>query len=62
MISKVKALGKTKNNPILAIIIPKKIGLREKEKKPWVINLFYFLHLCQYAARISHIAPSKPHE
>ncbi len=42
MINRVKAFGNTKNNPILAIIIPKKIGLREKEKKPSVTNAVLF--------------------
>ena len=41
-INKVKAFGITKNNPILASIIPKKIGFREIENIPEVTNFVLF--------------------
>lgn len=42
MISKVKALGMISTRPVLAIMIPKNIGLRVYEKSPVVTNFDLF--------------------
>ena len=62
MISKVKALGNTKNNPKFAIITPKKMGFRETLNKPLVTNSDLFTSSTPIRHESPHVRLCNPNK